>query len=563
MHQLEKIPFTSIQVWQPYILAISTLLLFVFGIDGTDILSQGDEYMHIATVRESLENGTFLLPQLEGIPNYYKPPILFWIGMLSESILGHSLFAVRFPAVLAGFGSVLSLFHLLKYLKINAFLPAIAYALTLGSMKFSRLLMMEQFMAFAFILTTYLFIRYMRSQNKRWLLAAGLVSATGYFFKGPLFQIYTGFLFLAWAIPLILHFNHLGKYRGHINFHKVIVAGIVLHIPLILPLIWNLWLFFGSHQEYGRSMLKFFFINENLSKFSHENQSVGLIFLGWVIYTMPWTIVICGSFVYALQKENRTFNSRAGKIMMLTAISISLLHLIPSRKDPYYIIPVLPLLIGSLPLILESESFKIKLNKIIQANLVFSGLISFISLAIGITLHLNILLILILSLAPIFHLFLLYTGNNEKFKAHIWLIHARLISGGASAMLSLQFIVLPALSLPMVPENLRGNLANKICIISEEPWDGFALKMILPQNKIKHHFPGSKISCNNTDTGIIYLSEIKPQINTNMKLISSWKRWKHNPPNSDFIKAFGKLDAIQTNASYYEIQSKQKANEDN
>ena len=44
------------------------------GINGSALLGQGDEYMHIATVRESLDAESYFLPILNGAVNYHKPP---------------------------------------------------------------------------------------------------------------------------------------------------------------------------------------------------------------------------------------------------------------------------------------------------------------------------------------------------------------------------------------------------------------------------------------------------------------------------------------------------------
>lgn len=35
---------------------------------------QGDEIMHIRSIRESLDAGSYTLPVLSGLPNPYKPP---------------------------------------------------------------------------------------------------------------------------------------------------------------------------------------------------------------------------------------------------------------------------------------------------------------------------------------------------------------------------------------------------------------------------------------------------------------------------------------------------------
>jgi 4-amino-4-deoxy-L-arabinose transferase-like glycosyltransferase len=72
-----------------------SLVLLVFGTafllpgtEGLSLLRQADEVMHIATVRESLDSGSILLPQLTQQPNACKPPLLFWMGMLGESLPG-------------------------------------------------------------------------------------------------------------------------------------------------------------------------------------------------------------------------------------------------------------------------------------------------------------------------------------------------------------------------------------------------------------------------------------------------------------------------------------------
>ncbi|MCB1172378.1 MAG: glycosyltransferase family 39 protein, partial [Leptospiraceae bacterium] len=373
-------------------LGLLAFLLLAFGINGVAILAQGDEYMHIATVRQSLDNNSWLLPTLEGLPNYYKPPILFWIGMLSEALLGNSLFAVRLPAVLAGLGSIFLLYRLLKVTGAPALFPSIAYALSLGTLKFSKLLMMEQFMAFALLVTTLFFVRFVQTKSYRCLLWAGLASAIAYFFKGPLFQVYTGFLFLAWAIPLFLHFNAQGDFRGWHRVPTILKAALVLHLPLLLPLAWNGWLFYSAPDNYGKAILEFFYVNENLSKFRHADQSPFMIPMGWLLYSAPWTVMIIGAFFLALRSTVRDSRVRIGRMLFVTALAISLLHMLPSRKDPYYVIPVLPVLFAGLPMILYSSRNEIgcadRISRWMKANFVFSAFVALIAFIAALILRL-------------------------------------------------------------------------------------------------------------------------------------------------------------------------------
>ena len=124
-----------------------------------DILRQGDEVMHIATVRESLDTGSWLLPQLTGQPNAYKPPLLFWLGMIGEALFGRSLLSDRILMVSTGalIGSLL--FVMARRLGASGFKSifiGLSFVVSLAAFKFSRLLMMDLPMAFGLTLVGYL-----------------------------------------------------------------------------------------------------------------------------------------------------------------------------------------------------------------------------------------------------------------------------------------------------------------------------------------------------------------------------------------------------------------------
>lgn len=80
------------------LLVLLNVFLLLPGSGGNAILTQGDEAMHIATIRESLASSSYLFPKFEGVLNLYKPPALFWLGIFSDSLFGVSFFAERFPS---------------------------------------------------------------------------------------------------------------------------------------------------------------------------------------------------------------------------------------------------------------------------------------------------------------------------------------------------------------------------------------------------------------------------------------------------------------------------------
>lgn len=179
---------------------IPILLLFVFsclvllpGIEGDSLLLQGDEVMHIRTIRESLSANTFLHPVLGGYSNPYKPPLLFWSGMVSDFVIGKSFFSERLPSVLLGASSVVLIFLILKILRADSkirWLTSIAYLFSLGLYKFAKLAMMEVYLVFLFLLSIYFYIRYLKNKKWTFLFLSGLVSGIGALLKGPILIIY-------------------------------------------------------------------------------------------------------------------------------------------------------------------------------------------------------------------------------------------------------------------------------------------------------------------------------------------------------------------------------------
>ena len=52
-------------------------------------------------------DGDWLVPHMNGIPHFQKPPILYWLTALSLRNFGHSEWAARLPSALAALGVVI------------------------------------------------------------------------------------------------------------------------------------------------------------------------------------------------------------------------------------------------------------------------------------------------------------------------------------------------------------------------------------------------------------------------------------------------------------------------
>ena len=54
-----------------------------------------------------LAAGDLLVPRLNGVPYFEKPPLLYWVNAASLRVFGETPWAARFPTRLAGLGTLL------------------------------------------------------------------------------------------------------------------------------------------------------------------------------------------------------------------------------------------------------------------------------------------------------------------------------------------------------------------------------------------------------------------------------------------------------------------------
>ena len=88
------------------VLAACFAAFFLFDIGGRNI-SSPDEGRYIEIPREMVETGDYVLPRLNGILYFEKPPLFYWLEASAVKTLGVSEWAMRlWPALLGLFGAL-------------------------------------------------------------------------------------------------------------------------------------------------------------------------------------------------------------------------------------------------------------------------------------------------------------------------------------------------------------------------------------------------------------------------------------------------------------------------
>jgi hypothetical protein len=152
-------------------------------------LLEPDEGRYAQIPREMLARGDWVVPHLQGQPYLDKPPLLYWLVMLSYSIFGVSEGAARMVPALAVHGTVLAI-YLIGRRSVGerpAAFGALLLAVAPGFTSMGRLLILDGLLAFCTtlaILSTFEAIRADRLKWRWWLLGAA-AAGLGVLTKGP------------------------------------------------------------------------------------------------------------------------------------------------------------------------------------------------------------------------------------------------------------------------------------------------------------------------------------------------------------------------------------------
>lgn len=152
-------------------------------------LFEPDEGRYAQIPREMLERGEWVVPTLQGQPYLDKPPLFYWLVMLSYSVFGYHEFAARLVPAFAMHGSVLLCYVLGRRMlgERAAFFGAILLTVSPLFLGVGRLLTLDGLLTFWIVvasLSAYLAQNEGRLKRTWWFIAA-MACALGVLTKGP------------------------------------------------------------------------------------------------------------------------------------------------------------------------------------------------------------------------------------------------------------------------------------------------------------------------------------------------------------------------------------------
>lgn len=182
----------SRELWTVLITLIFVCTIYLLTSRIPSLFDQVDG-QYAGAAREMITRGDWLIPTQDGIPRLQKPPLLYWLEILSFKTVGINEFAARLPVILATLGwffATALIVLRVTHRAIAGWTSALILATSMGTFFFTHLVMTEPLVALFVALTMWCLISALqcspgdKRRLDRWLHLAWLFIGLGSLSKG-------------------------------------------------------------------------------------------------------------------------------------------------------------------------------------------------------------------------------------------------------------------------------------------------------------------------------------------------------------------------------------------
>ena len=220
-------------------------------------LAEPDETRYAEIPREMLAAGDLLVPRLNGLPYFEKPPLLYWANAAAFRVLGETPWAARLPTRLAGLGCALLLVFAAGRRRREGLAAGILLLASPIGFLMARTNLTDGLLTFFFtatLLAGRAAIR-RREAGGAWLAlaaATGAAAAGAFLTKGLVALALPGAVLFLWCLA-----------TGRLRQLGALIASPATPVFVVLAAPWFLLV-----ERRHPGFLQFFFIHEHIQRFA-------------------------------------------------------------------------------------------------------------------------------------------------------------------------------------------------------------------------------------------------------------------------------------------------------
>jgi 4-amino-4-deoxy-L-arabinose transferase-like glycosyltransferase len=322
-------------------------------------LLEPDEGRYAQIPKEMLQNGSWVVPTLQGEPYLDKPPLLYWLVAISYRVFGITPEAARLVPALCVHLTILAV-YLVGRRSIGeraALWAALLLSVAPGFVSVARLLLLDGLLVLCVTVSVLCGFEAVRTGTLKrgWWLAAAVASGLGFLTKGPISEV---LLFVPlWAYAFLASGGRQPPVDTERESHQE--ANRRLTPPARLRWYWYA-IFFGVvfavnlpwyvaiylHQP---QFLKYFFWEHNVMRFLQPFDHLQPVWYYVPILLaglLPGTILLAAYFWKLLRGSSDTHSrpSPAGGFWLLAGAWCVFFFSCSGSKLPTYILPAYPFL---------------------------------------------------------------------------------------------------------------------------------------------------------------------------------------------------------------------------
>ena len=327
------------------ITALLGLVLFVWRLGSTGLVDETPP-LFAASARAMAETGDWLIPRVNGLPRYDKPPLVYWAMGLLYALPGQEqwnplgTWAARLPSAVASISVMLGLAHtLLRWPQggprpaLTALGAALAFALSPLVLLWSRIAASDALFSACVAWSLLLCWQAYADGQRRWWpgwVALGLAVLT----KGPVAVVLVGLV--------LLLFGWLQRDLGGVARRLRPVRGLVIAAVMTIP-----WYLAAVAVE-GQPFVRSFFGYHNLQRFTvvvnHHLQPWWFFGVVLVIASLPATPLLLLGLAQVVRRWREPLPAPLSlqRFAACWLVAVLLFFTAAATKLPSYWIPATP-----------------------------------------------------------------------------------------------------------------------------------------------------------------------------------------------------------------------------